>query len=236
MFTGDIKQLKAQRGFWERIEHQFPFKLLPSEGVFLTASVEPFEQGLDAGEVELKDCVSAEGDGVVVVVSAKLSDGSLPEFSNGETISRIFDPVGEVLDSTPESFWRSSDFKGASGDCSSAPVEDEANKTYYGPCFRSELDHSALTLVELKLILGEPLCECCFEVFSDLQIVEDKHRVSSPQELPPQALAELDVILSHHTAPITEPATQGPTANAQGDWVRVGECSQASIVPVVDGT
>ena len=58
---------------------------------------------------------------------------------------------------------------------------------------------------------------------------------SSPRELPPQALIELDVILSHHTAPITEPSIRDQGASAQRDWARVREFSPTIFWPFCDG-
>jgi len=40
-------------------------------------------------------------------------------------------------------------------------------------------------------------------------------KVSRPRELPPQALAELYVNVSAHTAPIIQPVTQDPASSEQ---------------------
>jgi len=58
--------------------------------------------------------------------------------------------------------------------------------------------------------------------------------VSSPEESHPRALAEPDVNLSAHPAPIIEPQLQNRLANAQKDWAVGARGAQPIGAPGVD--
>src|ERR1700730_3084903 len=83
--------------------------------------------------------------------------------------------------------------------------------------FRPVTDVQDPTLVRVHLEmkgLGRPLEPCVGLLCIGLGPAQD-HQVSSRGESHPPALAEPDVNVSPHPAPITQPAVAGPDASAQ---------------------
>jgi hypothetical protein len=69
-------------------------------------------------------------------------------------------------------------------------------------------------------------------VFAGLKAL---HKVSSPRESHPQALAEPDVNLSAHPAPIIQPTGESPLSSEQTTRDLASRVSPASVPPSGDG-
>ena len=96
-----------------------------------------------------------------------------------------------------------------------------------------ELDQARFVWMEFQPKLAQPFPKTLQKTVCVCLMLESQDRVSSPGESHPEALSELYVSLSTHTAPIKEPLY--PSASEQTALESDGRCCRSSVSPAGDG-